>query len=70
MLPLTPRQTEVAALVADGLTDREIAERLSVSITTVYAHVHEIMARGGLRNRVQVAVAAVLMLGVVPSWIG
>lgn len=65
---LTRRQRDVAALVADGLTNREIAERLVVSERTVDAHIRGIMDRYGLWSRVQVAVLAVVTLGIVPSW--
>lgn len=48
---LTPRQLEVARLVADDLTNREIAERLSISLETVKQHVSAAMARLGARRR-------------------
>jgi predicted ATPase/DNA-binding CsgD family transcriptional regulator len=53
--PLTRRQREVAQLVAHGLTDREIATRLSISIRTAESHVEQILARLGFRSRAQVA---------------
>ena len=56
--PLTPRELEVAALVAEGLTNAEIAQRLVLSPGTVANHLAHIMRALGTRNRVQVAVWA------------
>jgi DNA-binding CsgD family transcriptional regulator len=53
--PLTRRQREVAQLVAQGLTDREVAARLSISVRTAESHVEQILARLGFRSRAQVA---------------
>lgn len=52
---LTPREREVAALVADGLTNREIAERLVVSERTAEYHVEQLRNKLGVRSRAQVA---------------
>ncbi len=52
---LTPRQTEVAALVADGLTNRELAERLGITERSAESHVERIRLRLGFRSRAQVA---------------
>ena len=49
--PLTPRQQEVLRLLAEGLTSREIAERLGLSVKTVEHHRENIMERLGLRTR-------------------
>jgi two-component system NarL family response regulator len=51
---LTERQTEVLRLVAQGLTYREVGERLSLSERTVRFHMTEIMSRLHLQNRNQV----------------
>jgi two-component system NarL family response regulator len=51
---LTGRQTEVLRLVADGLTYREVGERLALSERTVRFHMSEIIARLHLYNRSQV----------------
>jgi len=48
---LTPRQMEVLALVADGLTNTEIAERLYLSVRTVDHHVSAILTQLGVDNR-------------------
>jgi non-specific serine/threonine protein kinase len=53
--PLTRRQQEVAQLVAQGLTDREVATRLTISIRTAESHVEQILARLGFRSRAQIA---------------
>ena len=51
---LTQRQTEVLRLVADGLTYKEVGERLSLSERTVRFHMAEIINRLHLQNRSQV----------------
>ena len=50
---LTPREAEVLRLIADGLTNGEIAERLVVSAATVKTHVNHIFAKAGVRDRAQ-----------------
>lgn len=52
---LTERQTEVAALVADGLTNRELAERLGITERSAESHLERIRLRLGFRSRSQVA---------------
>jgi non-specific serine/threonine protein kinase len=58
-MELTARQREVAALVAEGLSNAEIAERLVLTQGTVAGHVEQIMRALKAKNRVQVAVWAV-----------
>jgi predicted ATPase/DNA-binding CsgD family transcriptional regulator len=53
--PLTPRQREVAVLVSEGLTDRQIAERLVISPRTAESHVEQILHRLGMRSRAGIA---------------
>jgi DNA-binding NarL/FixJ family response regulator len=52
---LTARERDVAAAVARGLTNRQIAQELFVSVATVKDHVHHILAKTGLPNRAAVA---------------
>lgn len=52
---LTPRQSEVALLLAEGLTNRQISERLFISLQTAETHVKHILTKLGLSSRSQVA---------------
>jgi DNA-binding CsgD family transcriptional regulator len=52
---LTATETRVAALVREGLTNREIGTRLFVSPRTVQTHVSHILQKTGLRSRVEIA---------------
>jgi non-specific serine/threonine protein kinase len=55
---LTAREREVASLVADGLTNKDIAAQLVVSKRTVDAHVEHILGKLGYSSRVQIAALA------------
>jgi DNA-binding NarL/FixJ family response regulator len=59
---LSPRQTDVVQLVADGSTNVEIAEALAISLETVKAHMAHVSERLGTRNRAG-AVAVALRAG-------
>jgi len=56
---LTAREVEVLKLLAEGLTNQEIANRLIVSPTTVKTHVQNILQKLGVSDRTQAAVYAV-----------
>ena len=63
----TERELEVLRLLTEGLTDREIAERLVVGVTTVRYHVNNLMAKTGYSSRTELAVNAVRSGIVVPG---
>lgn len=48
---LTPRELEILRLVAEGLTDPQVAERLIISKRTVSAHLHTIYSKLGVNTR-------------------
>lgn len=53
-LPITGREREIAMLVAAGLSNREIAQRLSVSVRTIDGHLYRMFAKLGIERRDQV----------------
>ncbi|MGP3927655.1 ATP-binding protein [Streptomyces sp. 8N616] len=53
--PLTPREREIALLVAQGLSNREIAARLVIAQRTAEGHIERILAKLGFHSRTQVA---------------
>ncbi|ASU86168.1 helix-turn-helix transcriptional regulator [Nocardiopsis gilva YIM 90087] len=55
---LTPRETEVLAMITRGCTNREIANELMISIKTVSVHVSDVLAKLGVSNRNAAAVRA------------
>jgi len=55
LMALSPRENDVLAMLADGLTDREIAQALTISPRTVETHVSNILHKLGVRNRAEAA---------------
>jgi DNA-binding NarL/FixJ family response regulator len=56
--PLTPRETEILKLIADGTGNTEIAERLYISLGTVKGHIADILQKLSASDRAQAAVTA------------
>jgi DNA-binding CsgD family transcriptional regulator len=65
--PLTVREFEVARLIAEGLTNAQIAAELSVSPKTVSAHVEHILAKLGVGRRTEVAAWTASIRSVEPA---
>ena len=57
-VPLTPRETQVLRLIAMGLSNREIADALEISVETVKEHVQNLLRKLSLNDRTQAAVWA------------
>jgi DNA-binding NarL/FixJ family response regulator len=56
--PLTAREEDVAATVARGLSNSEIADELHITLSTVKTHLASLMTKLGVRNRVEIAIWA------------
>jgi DNA-binding NarL/FixJ family response regulator len=54
---LSPRERQIAALITEGLSNKQIARRLAIALATVKDHVHRILTKTGLPNRAAVAAA-------------
>ena len=70
LVELTAREREVMALVAEGLTNAEIGERLFMSPATARTHVSRILTKLGARDRTQLVVMAYESGLVRPGWQG
>jgi LuxR family maltose regulon positive regulatory protein len=64
--PLSERELEVLQLIAEGLTNQEIANRLYLSLHTIKVHAHNVYGKLGVHNRTQ-AVTRARTLGLLPS---
>jgi DNA-binding CsgD family transcriptional regulator len=51
--PLTPRETEILQLVAQGLQNKEVAQRLELSVATVRNHIHNILDKLGVHSKLE-----------------
>jgi DNA-binding CsgD family transcriptional regulator len=54
-LPFAAREREIVALLAKGLSNREVADRLCLSVRTIEGHIYRAMARTGVANRQELA---------------
>jgi two-component system NarL family response regulator len=52
---MTKREREIIVLIADGLSNKEIAQRINIATHTVKSHVHNVMEKLALHNRLQIA---------------
>ena len=59
LIPLTPRERQVATLVATGRTNRQIGRVLGISEKTAEVHLHHVMSKLDVRSRAEVAAWAV-----------
>jgi LuxR family maltose regulon positive regulatory protein len=67
--PLSERELEILQLIAEGLTNPEIAAQLYLSLNTVKAHTRNIYGKLGVHNRTQ-AVSRARALGLLPVAFG
>ncbi|HEX4391180.1 MAG TPA: helix-turn-helix transcriptional regulator, partial [Mycobacterium sp.] len=54
-VPFTEREREIVMLIAAGLSNRDVAERLTVSVRTVESHIYRAMAKTGTTSRDELA---------------
>jgi len=54
-LPLTDREREIVMLLGQGLSNRDVAERLTVSVRTVEGHIYKAMIKTGTASREELA---------------
>jgi two-component system nitrate/nitrite response regulator NarL len=55
---MTKREREITSLIADGMSNKEIAQRLNIATYTVKSHVHNILEKLALHSRLQIAAHA------------
>ena len=54
-MPLTDREREIVMLIGEGLSNRDIAERLTLSVRTVESHIYRAMIKTGTASRDELA---------------
>jgi DNA-binding CsgD family transcriptional regulator len=54
-VPLTDREAEIVMLIGEGLSNRAVAERLTLSVRTVESHIYRAMAKTGVASREELA---------------
>ena len=54
-LPFTDREAEIVMLIGEGLSNREVAERLTLSVRTVESHIYRAMSKTGTTSREELA---------------
>ena len=54
-MPLTDREAEIVMMIGEGLSNRAIAERLTVSVRTVESHIYRAMSKTGTTSRDELA---------------
>jgi LuxR family maltose regulon positive regulatory protein len=64
--PLTEREIELLSLIAEGLSNQEIGQRLFISLPTVKWHTSNIYGKLGVRSRTQAVIQA-RSLGILPN---
>ncbi len=64
---LTSRETEVLPLLVMGYSNKQIGDKLSISVSTVKAHVQEILYNLKVKNRIQAAAVAANFLDIKPE---
>lgn len=64
LVTLTPRELEVLQLLVEGLSNKAIADKLTMSPRTVQAHLRNVYRKFGVFNRTSAVVKAVLLHGV------
>jgi DNA-binding NarL/FixJ family response regulator len=52
---MTQREKEIIALIVDGMSNKQIADRLNIATFTVKSHVHNILEKLALHSRLQIA---------------
>ena len=64
---LTKRENEVLPLLAMGYSNKQIGDKLCISVSTVKVHVQEILSNLKVRNRIQAAAVAAYFLKIKPE---